>query len=63
MPNGTFVDLPPEKQAQMLAALRCARYGYLLGPPGVVAVCSRPHARGNCGLPVLLPLQCVPHGV
>jgi Homeodomain-like domain len=30
MPNGTFVDLPPEKQAQMLAALRCARYGYLL---------------------------------
>jgi hypothetical protein len=30
MPNGTFVDLPPEKQAQMLAAPRCARYGYLL---------------------------------
>jgi hypothetical protein len=30
MPNSTFVELPAEEQAQMLAALRRARYGYLL---------------------------------
>jgi putative transposase len=30
MPNSTFVDLPKEEQAEMLAALRRARYGYLL---------------------------------
>jgi putative transposase len=31
MPKRTFVEIPPEEQAQMLAALRHARYGYLLG--------------------------------
>jgi putative transposase len=31
MPKSTFVEIPPEEQAQMLAALRRARYGYLLG--------------------------------
>jgi putative transposase len=30
MPNTTLLDLPQEEQAQMLAALRRARYGYLL---------------------------------
>jgi transposase len=30
MPKSTFVEIPPAEQAQMLAALRCARYGYLL---------------------------------
>jgi transposase len=30
MPKSTFVDIPPEEQSQMLAALRRARYGYLL---------------------------------
>lgn len=30
MPKSTCVDIPEEEQAQMLAALRRARYGYLL---------------------------------
>src|SRR5262245_14377308 len=30
MPQSTFVELPPEEHRQMLAALRRARYGYLL---------------------------------
>jgi hypothetical protein len=30
MPKSTFVESPQEEQAQMLAALRRARYGYLL---------------------------------
>ena len=30
MPQSTVVDLPPEERPQMLAALRRARYGYLL---------------------------------
>jgi putative transposase len=30
MPKRTFVEIPPEEQAHMLAALRRARYGYLL---------------------------------
>jgi transposase len=30
MPKSTFVDIQQEEQAQMLAALRRARYGYLL---------------------------------
>jgi putative transposase len=30
MPKSTFVEIPEEEQAQMLAVLRCARYGYLL---------------------------------
>jgi transposase len=30
MPGTTVLDLPPHEQAQMLAALRRARYGYLL---------------------------------
>jgi putative transposase len=31
MPKGTVVEMAQEEQAQMLAALRRARYGYLLG--------------------------------
>jgi putative transposase len=30
MPHSTFVEIPEEERAQMLAALRRARYGYLL---------------------------------
>ena len=30
MPNSTFVEILPEEQAEMLAGLRRARYGYLL---------------------------------
>jgi hypothetical protein len=30
MPTSTFVEIPEEEQAQMRAALRRARYGYLL---------------------------------
>lgn len=30
MPKNTILEIPPEEQAQMLAALRRARYGYLL---------------------------------
>ena len=30
MPKNTIVAIPPEEQAQMLAALRRARYGYWL---------------------------------
>src|SRR5919197_4026066 len=30
MPDTTFLDIPEEEQDQMLAALRRARYGYLL---------------------------------
>lgn len=30
MPESTILEIPPEEQAQMLAALRRARYGYLL---------------------------------
>jgi hypothetical protein len=30
MPKSTFVEIPEEEQAQMRAALRRVRYGYLL---------------------------------
>src|SRR5262250_4015624 len=30
VPSTTLLDIPPAEQAQMLAALRRARYGYLL---------------------------------
>ena len=29
MPQSTVVEVPPEAHAQMLTALRCARYGHL----------------------------------
>jgi len=31
MPKSTILEMSPEEQAQMLAALRRARDGYLLG--------------------------------
>jgi putative transposase len=40
MPKSTFVEIPPEEQAQMWAALRRARYGYLLGLH-IVLLCAR----------------------
>jgi transposase len=33
MPKSTFVEIPEEEQAHMLAALRRARYGYLVALP------------------------------
>jgi putative transposase len=36
MPRGTVLDLPPEEQAQILAAVRRARYGYRLGLQSVL---------------------------
>lgn len=42
MPNTTLLDIPPAEQAQMLAALRRARYGYLLALP-VLRLCTAGH--------------------
>jgi transposase len=42
MPKSTFVDLPPEAQRQMLAALRRARYGYLLALH-ILLLCATGH--------------------
>jgi putative transposase len=39
MPRSTVLDLPSEEQAQMVAALRRARYGYLLGLQ-IVLLCA-----------------------
>jgi putative transposase len=39
MPSSTFVDIPKEEQAEMLAALRRARYGYLL-PLHILLLCA-----------------------
>src|SRR6267143_6497014 len=39
MPDTTLLDIPEEEQAQMLAALRRARYGYLLALP-VLLLCA-----------------------
>ena len=53
MPKSTFVEIPPEEQAQMLAALRRARYGYLLGLP-ILLVC----AAGRNPTPIAEVLFC-----
>jgi transposase len=42
MPNDTFVEIPLEEQAQMLAALRRGRYGYLLALH-IVLLCAAGH--------------------
>lgn len=42
MPKGTFVDVPPEEQRQILAALRRARYGYLLALH-ILLLCATGH--------------------
>ena len=42
MPNSTFVAMAPEEQAQMLAALRRARYGYLLALH-ILLLCATGH--------------------
>ena len=39
MPASTLLDIPEEEQVQMLAALRRARYGYLLAVP-VLRLCA-----------------------
>ena len=43
MPRSTGLDLPQEEQAQMLAALRRARYGYLLALH-IVLLCAAAHS-------------------
>ena len=42
MPKTTLLDIPPAEQAQMLAALRRARYGYLLALH-VLLLCTAGH--------------------
>jgi putative transposase len=42
MPKSTAVEIPPAEQAQMLAALRRARYGYLLGLH-ILLLCAAGH--------------------
>ena len=42
MPDTTLLDIPAEEQDQMLAALRRARYGYLLALP-VFLLCAAGH--------------------
>jgi hypothetical protein len=42
MPKCTFVEIPEEEQAQMLAALRRARYGYLLALH-ILLLCAAKH--------------------
>jgi putative transposase len=43
MPTSTFVEIPQEEQAQMLAALRRARYGYLLALH-ILLLCAAGHS-------------------
>jgi transposase len=42
MPKSTCVKIPEEEQARMLAALRCARYGYLLALH-ILLLCANGH--------------------
>ena len=42
MPKSTFVNIPAEEQARMLAALRRARYGYLLALQ-ILLLCADGH--------------------
>jgi hypothetical protein len=42
MPRTTLLDIPPEEQEQMLAALRRSRYGYLLALH-VLLLCAAGH--------------------
>jgi putative transposase len=42
MPKSTFIDIPEEEQARMLAALRRARYGYLLALQ-ILLLCAAGH--------------------
>jgi putative transposase len=53
MPSSTVLDLPPEEQAQMLAALRRARYGYLLALH-ILLLC----AAGRCPTEIAAVLFC-----
>ena len=61
MPRTTLLEFPQEEQAQMLAALRRARYGYLLALH-VLLLCAAGHTpTAIAALFVLLALQCLPH--
>jgi transposase len=46
MPNSTLVEIPQEEQAEMLAALRRARYGYLLALH-ILLLCAAGHSPTN----------------
>jgi hypothetical protein len=46
MPTSTFVEIPEEEQAQMRAALRRARYGYLLALHSVLLCAAG--VQGRC---------------
>ena len=48
MPHTTLLDIPQEEQAQILAALRRARYGYLLAFH-VLLLCVAGHAQRRPG--------------
>jgi hypothetical protein len=52
MPQGTLLDIPQEEQAQMLAALRRTRYGYLLALHMLLLCTVRAYRAGTRGLTV-----------
>ena len=63
MHTTTLLDMPPEEQAQMLTALRRARYGYLWAGPHILLLC----ARGRTPTEIAACLFCsrskrLPHG-
>ena len=60
MASTTLLEIPLEEQVQMRTILRRTRYG-VAGVPCPSAVCRWPHSDRDCGLPVVLALQRVPH--
>jgi hypothetical protein len=60
VPSTTFLEIPPEEQGQMRAILRRARYGSLLAFH-ILLLCAAGRTHGDCGLPVMLALPCVPN--
>jgi hypothetical protein len=62
MPQTTLLDIPHEEQAQMLAALRRSRDGYILAFH-VLLLCGGAHPNRDCSRLVLLALQCLSHRV
>jgi hypothetical protein len=62
MPTRTFMEIPLEAQAPMLAALRRA-VRLLAGPPHFVVACLGTQTDRQRRGAVLFALQCVPNGV
>ena len=48
MPHSTFVEIPTEEHAEMLAALRRARYGYLLALHILLLCAAWTHPDRHC---------------